>query len=506
MKGALPMKKKLSCLVLCIVLIFGLSVAGFAETLTNTTVLVNNQKISAVSSNGIVLTPIYELSKALGASYSFDSSSYSYLTTKITHNDNEVVMTLNNSIAQVNGKYLSMPSSMRIINNKIYVPTIFVSNSLGAQTFNYYGTNTVVVFTPKNNNIIYTVKSGDSLWKISQTFGVSIDYIRTQNKLTSDSLYVGQSLIVAPYTSKVPKVAGTITTSASLRTSPSSSSTLISYLQVGTSLNILGKTGNWYKVSCAKGTGYVSIWVTTITQEIANNTTASTYFSSKIPVDTSKDTISYKSYTVVKGDTVWSIAEKNGIPDYELRSANNLSSSSVLYIGQVLKVPVHNIGIRTGVNGTETLDWFSQANYVFPIGKVGKLIDPVTGKSFMIKRTMGASHSDTETLTAADTAIMKEIFGGSWTWNRKSFILEVAGRRIAVSAAGMPHAGVDGVAYYQNVANRSDNYGYGPNLDRISGNGMNGHFDLYFLNCLRHKDNQIDPAHQLAVSVAGGLR
>jgi peptidoglycan DL-endopeptidase CwlS len=48
--------------------------------------------------------------------------------------------------------------------------------------------------------------------------------------------------------------------------------------------------------------------------------------------------------------------------------------------------------------------------------------------------------------------------------------------------------------------------GYGPNYDRISGNGMDGHFDLYFLNCLRHKDNLMDSAHQYKVLTAAGLR
>jgi hypothetical protein len=140
------------------------------------------------------------------------------------------------------------------------------------------------------------------------------------------------------------------------------------------------------------------------------------------------------------------------------------------------------------------------------MGKTGKLTDIATGKSFMVKRTLGANHSDTETLTAQNSQIMKDIFGGTWNWTRRTFILEADGRRLAVSVAGMPHAGVDGVPYLQNIDNRSDNYGYGTNYDSISGNGMNGHFDLYFLNCLKHADNKIDAAHQYNVLSAGGLQ
>ncbi|OGV62048.1 MAG: hypothetical protein A3K19_27545 [Lentisphaerae bacterium RIFOXYB12_FULL_65_16] len=42
----------------------------------------------------------------------------------------------------------------------------------------------------------YTVKSGDSLWKIAHEFGLSSDDIRKQNSLTSDVLQVGQVLVL----------------------------------------------------------------------------------------------------------------------------------------------------------------------------------------------------------------------------------------------------------------------------------------------------------------------
>lgn len=47
---------------------------------------------------------------------------------------------------------------------------------------------------------IYTVQSGDTLWKISQANNVSIADLKTWNHLTSDNLYVNQKLsLLAPH-------------------------------------------------------------------------------------------------------------------------------------------------------------------------------------------------------------------------------------------------------------------------------------------------------------------
>jgi hypothetical protein len=100
---------------------------------------------------------------------------------------------------------------------------------------------------------------------------------------------------------------------------------------------------------------------------------------------------------------------------------------------------------------------------------------------------------------------MKEIFGGSFSWTDRPVLIKVNGRKIAASMSGMPHAGNDAAAAAAWTSWRSGDYGAGTNFDWIKNNGMDGHFDIHFLNSTRHVDGQVDPTHQANVKIAAGL-
>lgn len=209
------------------------------------------------------------------------------------------------------------------------------------------------------------------------------------------------------------------------------------------------------------------------------------------------------SYTIVSGDNSWSIARKFGITQNDFLKANNLTESSMLSIGQTVKIPHVNVPVKPAYgNYGEYLDWFTAAQYVFPTGQTATVIDYFSGKSFNIKRTIGSGHADCEPLTAADTAAMKDIFGGSWTWTPRPIVVIVNGRKLAAAMAGMPHAGLDAYPSDANVSNRSGGYGYGPNFDYIKGNNMDGHFCVHFPGSLRHADWQVDPVMQAMIKIA----
>ncbi len=148
------------------------------------------------------------------------------------------------------------------------------------------------------------------------------------------------------------------------------------------------------------------------------------------------------------------------------------------------------------------LKWFGKVEDIFARGDTATVYDIETGKSFKIKRTYGSNHADCETLTKNDTAIMKKIYGGTWSWERRAVIVEVGGEKLAACMTGYPHAGSDKYAANRTLSSRSGGYGRGTNLDAVKGNNMSGVFDIHFLGSRNHYNNKIDPKHQALVKEA----
>lgn len=152
----------------------------------------------------------------------------------------------------------------------------------------------------------------------------------------------------------------------------------------------------------------------------------------------------------------------------------------------------------------EAVNWWNGGNGMVPVGQPIQLVDVWTGKTFMAVRTYGHNHADMEPATQADTQIMKSIWGGSWSWERRPFVAVINGRNIAVSCAGMPHAGLDRFAAEAWVKGRSGGFGSGLNLDKVKGNGVDGHFDMHLLSSKTHGTGRVDPKHQAMIKIAAG--
>lgn len=319
---------------------------------------------------------------------------------------------------------------------------------------------------PQQAYITYKVVSGDSLWTISRKYNVTVDAIKALNNMTTDRIYPDQTL-------KIPTTAA----QASVATY-----TVIS----GDSLYFLARRFNT-TIDTLKSLNALTTDTIIIGQilKVPGTAAAPAPTPTTAPAPTNQQPyVTYTTHKVVSGENPWTISLKYGIPMTELLRTNNLTQDSMLQIGQILKVPVHIVPVMQtpGAKYGEYMDWWTGAQYVFPIGKVAKVTDFKTGRSFMVKRTIGANHSDTEPLTAADSATIKSIWGGSFSWTPRAVIVEVDGRRIAASMASMPHS-----------------------IEYIADNDFDGHFDIHFRNSTRHKDGLVDAAHQAQIRIAAGV-
>lgn len=84
-----------------------------------------------------------------------------------------------------------------------YTPPSAVVSSLDLTE---YGVQTQISEKPRDQVITYAVEKGDTLAKIAEKFGVSIDTIKWANDLKRDSLSVSQELKIPPVTGIVHKV------------------------------------------------------------------------------------------------------------------------------------------------------------------------------------------------------------------------------------------------------------------------------------------------------------
>lgn len=130
---------------------------------------------------------------------------------------------------------------------------------------------------------------------------------------------------------------------------------------------------------------------------------------------------------------------------------------------------------------TEVLDWFGDnVTRVIPKNAKFTIKDVRTGKTFKAVRWSGSNHLDAEPASAEDTKILKSIYGGAWSWNRRPILISYNGHVYAASMNGMPHG-----------------------TTTISGNNFEGHFCIHFKNSKTHGTQNIDSGHQSAVTSAG---
>jgi len=198
------------------------------------------------------------------------------------------------------------------------------------------------------------------------------------------------------------------------------------------------------------------------------------YYSSSIDGIFGEGTVrAVKKFQQAKGLTADGIAGNTTIKTLfgSSNGADNKGSSSSSSSG--------GSGSSSSSSSVEMLDWPKKGSSTIPRGAYFDVKDVRTGIKFRAYHLFGASHLDAEPATKEDTAKMRQMYGGSWSWDRRAVLVRYNGRVYAASMNGMPHG-----------------------ESSISGNNFDGQFCIHFLNSKTHGSSKVDPDHQARVNEA----
>ena len=205
---------------------------------------------------------------------------------------------------------------------------------------------------------VYVVKAGDTLYAIASRYGTTVDAIKRLNHLTSNTLSIGQELklpisdgnndtgsdstlryIVKPGDTLYAIASRYDTTVDEIKRLNNLSSNV---LTVGQVLNIptANQGGANILYTVQRGDTLFSIasrYGTTVDAIKRLNNLTSNVLSIGQTLRIPSTNSSYITYTVQRGDTLFSIASRYGTTVDAIKRLNNLTSN-VLSIGQVLKI------------------------------------------------------------------------------------------------------------------------------------------------------------------------
>ncbi len=183
--------------------------------------------------------------------------------------------------------------------------------------------------TQTSGNGTYTVKAGDSLYRIAKNHNISLQELKSLNNLNSDLIFAGQVLKVSGQVSSSQPSTNTNTSQSSNQPQASVNGTYT--VKAGDSLWAIA---NSHKMTLndLKRVNNLSSDLIYVGQTL--KVTKGAVTTANKP-NTQSNT--NKTYTVKAGDSLWRIASNNGTTVNQLKALNNLTSD-MIYVGQNLKL------------------------------------------------------------------------------------------------------------------------------------------------------------------------
>jgi polysaccharide deacetylase family sporulation protein PdaB len=190
------------------------------------------------------------------------------------------------------------------------LPTMI--SQLKAKGYQFVTVSQLLAYQNTSTNKTYTVKSGDTLYSIARTYGVTVSALAAANNITNYSLiYVGQVLIIP----------GTTVT-------PPPTTTVKYTVKSGDTLYKIATMYNTTVSKIAAANKITNINLISVGQVLIIPGTTVT----PPPTTTAK-------YTVKSGDTLYKIATMYNTTVAKIAAANNITNINLISVGQVLTIP-----------------------------------------------------------------------------------------------------------------------------------------------------------------------
>lgn len=239
----------------------------------------------------------------------------------------------------------NLNSDATFLGQTLIIPVLIGSGSTNGQA------QEVIQAPPQNPTVsTYTVVSGDSLSVIAKRFGTTVEVLKSTNQLTSDFLRVGQIL-------SIPQTANEVQKPVSERpheSVPSQEPANVQYTV--TAGDTLWGISEKFKVSLDTlrianqlPTDLLHIGQTLIIPNGQVGVIAPTVSTEP----TASSDLGETTYTVVSGDTLFSIAKRYNLTVNQLKQANQLTSDN-LHVGQGLTIPTASTAKDSGGGGAVT--------------------------------------------------------------------------------------------------------------------------------------------------------
>lgn len=190
------------------------------------------------------------------------------------------------------------------------LPTMI--SQLKAKGYQFVTVSQLLAYQNTSTNKTYTVKSGDTLYSIARTYGITVSALAAANKITNINLIsVGQVLIIP----------GTTVT-------PPPTTTVKYTVKSGDTLYKIATMYNTTVAKIAAANNITNVNSITVGQVLIIPGTTVT----PPPTTTVK-------YTVKSGDTLYKIATMYNTTVAKIAAANNIKNVNLISVGQVLTIP-----------------------------------------------------------------------------------------------------------------------------------------------------------------------